>query len=93
MSLVNVQISDLILFLLACGGLTDIITRDSMFRWLREWETSRFGTSFFTCHRCFGFWAGVIMLLLFTFGMDFIAYPFAASYVCVTIFNWKKLNI
>lgn len=90
--LINSNLSgwEFVLFLLACGGLTDIVTRDRIFRWLREMETRKVGSSFFSCQRCFGFWAGVIMFLIFMLNWNFIAYPFAASYVCVTIKNMRS---
>ncbi len=44
---------------LVAYGLTTIVTRGSIFRWLREGAPTQFLRTLFSCPLCFGFWVGL----------------------------------
>lgn len=51
----------LILFLLACFGLTHILVNGKIFEFLRK------RVSFFKCSMCVGFWVGAVISLIFAY--------------------------
>jgi hypothetical protein len=53
------SLSDTILFLAACYGLTLILTRGRIFRAVRP------RAHFFHCAQCTGFWVGAVMIWIF----------------------------
>jgi len=60
---------ELIIFILAATGMTNIIVRESIFGWLRKWINKVFPYSMLNkilkCPTCCGFWVGLIIALMF----------------------------
>lgn len=59
---------ELIIFFLACYGLTNIVVSGKIFSPLRKWLDINYPKigELFHCHMCFGFYAGI---LIFSMGL------------------------
>lgn len=59
----------ILLFILASVGMTNIIVREYVFEWLRNWINKVFPYSLlnklFQCETCMGFWVGLFISLMF----------------------------
>jgi len=53
---------ELLWFVLACYGLTQILVYGSIFKWLREMPT--WIGKLFSCPMCAGFWVGALLFFL-----------------------------
>lgn len=60
---------NLIIFILATLGCTNIIVNEYVFAWFRNWITKVFPKSLLRklidCATCMGFWVGVVLALIF----------------------------
>lgn len=82
----------LIIFLLACYGLTNAIVREQigdvlLRRHINRWFPYSLLNDMIRCETCCGFWVGIILSLLFPFGIHWLVAGFASS-----AFN-KLINI
>ena len=67
---------ELIIFILACLGCTNIIVFGEIFEWFRNFLENKIKIEFlnklFSCTTCMGFWVGLILSLIFpVFGLNF----------------------
>jgi uncharacterized RDD family membrane protein YckC len=55
----------LLTFVLACYGLTNIVTNSKLFKPVREGAPGTWLKDLLKCPMCFGFWAGLILAFWF----------------------------
>jgi Na+/H+ antiporter NhaD/arsenite permease-like protein len=82
---------NILLFLLACVGLTHILIDGSIFNWLRLWIMNRniaWLSELWGCYLCLGAWTGALLSLLYNpldlpWYVSFFLCGFASAFVSV----------
>jgi len=92
-----------ILFILICSGITNSVTSNNFFDFLRNTK-SKFINKLFNCSLCLGWWTGIVVYYILDFYNEFtidchlyrltsvwyadmILYGFIASYTCYLLCN------